>query len=293
VPSIGRYAVAVAAGATAGGLVLALHSKFLDTTISETAVGADLPLADRFLYGLWQFAFWGSVGALLHAYTSRQSQGAAALRAGALDRMRSENELANAQLAALHAHVEPEFLLGALDRIEALYGRDAARADRALDALIGFLREAMPLLRRGTSSLHEECRLLRTYVNAAGAGELGPVNPQFDVPQDLGSIGLPSGGLLPVVQGLLGTVADGGEAAELTVRATRIPDGPIGIDVLVAPARVDEAALGRIQAAAGRLRAACGPGASVELRHGPQFGLTLTLAKTNIGTGVTNRERRT
>lgn len=168
-PTWRGYALAVLMGAGAGALLLALHGKFVDPAISRTAVGIDLELLDRFLYGAWQLAFWGSAGALLHASGLRQRRTAAALRAGELLRLRSERRLSEERLSALHAQVEPEFVLSTLSAVERLYETDPAAADRALDALIQFLRLAIPLLRRRTVTLGSECRLLETYMHTLGA----------------------------------------------------------------------------------------------------------------------------
>ena len=120
-PSWRGYAVAVLLGAGAGALVLALHGKFVDPAISGTAVGFDMDLLDRFLYGMWQLAFWGSAGAMLHASSLRRRRAAVALHADELQRLRSERRLAEERLSALHAQVEPEFVLSTLSTVERLY----------------------------------------------------------------------------------------------------------------------------------------------------------------------------
>jgi hypothetical protein len=168
-PSWPGYAIAVLLGTGTGALVLALHGKFVDPAISVTAVGFDMELLDRFLYGAWQLAFWGSAGAMLHASNLRQRRAAAALHADELQRLRSERRLVEERLAALHAQVEPEFVLSTLSTVERLYETDPAAADRALDALIQFLRLATPLLRQRISTIGSECRLLEAYVHTVGA----------------------------------------------------------------------------------------------------------------------------
>jgi hypothetical protein len=168
-PSWRGYAVAILLGAGTGALVLALHGKFVDPAISDTAVGFDMDLLDRFLYGMWQLAFWGSAGAMLHASSLRQRRAAAALHANELQRLRSERSLVEERLGALHAQVEPEFVLSTLSTVERHYETDPAAADRVLDALIRFLRLATPLLRRRTSTIGGECRLLEAYVHTLGA----------------------------------------------------------------------------------------------------------------------------
>jgi hypothetical protein len=169
-------------GAGTGALVLALHGKFVDPAISVTAIGFDMDLLDRFLYGLWQLAFWGSVGAMLHASNLRQRRAAAALQADELQRLRSERRLAEERLRALHAQVEPEFVLSTLSTVERIYETDPAAADRALDALIQFLRLAIPALRRSNSTVGRECRLVEAYVRTVGAagGVSGAVRIELD-----------------------------------------------------------------------------------------------------------------
>ena len=163
------YAIAVVLGAGTGALVLALHGKFVDPAISVTAVGFDMELLDRFLYGAWQLAFWGSAGAMLHASNLRQRRAAAALHAEELQRLRIERRLVEERLTALHAQVEPEFVLSTLSTVEQLYETDPTAADRALDALIQFLRLATPLLRQRISTIGSEFRLLVAYVHTVGA----------------------------------------------------------------------------------------------------------------------------
>jgi hypothetical protein len=209
------YAIAVLLGAGAGALVLALHGKFVDPAISITAVGFDMELLDRFLYGTWQLAFWGSAGAMLHASSLRQRRAAAALHDDELQRLRSERRLVEERLSALHAQVEPEFVLSTLSTVERLYETDPAAADRTLDALIQFLRLATPLLRRRISTIGSECRLLEAYVHTVGAatGATDALRMELD-PRAVG-VPVPPGTLFTLAQQLpaiLPAVADSGLA---------------------------------------------------------------------------------
>ena len=74
-PSTLGYAIATLAGACVGAGVMAVHGKYVDPAISATALGFDLPLPDRFLYGFWQLGFWGAVGAVLHSTDLRRRLG--------------------------------------------------------------------------------------------------------------------------------------------------------------------------------------------------------------------------
>ncbi|MCE3284335.1 MAG: integral rane sensor signal transduction histidine kinase, partial [Steroidobacteraceae bacterium] len=184
-PSRLGYVLAVLTGAAVGAVIVALHGKYADPAIAQTAVGLDLPLEDRFLYGLWQLSFWGTVGAFLHAAELQRRRGVLSLQQGELARLHGEMRLADARLAALHAQVEPEFLLATLDTVERLYARDVTAADAVLDALIQFLREATPLLRGGSSTLPQECRLLQLYLDIPGGPQAASTEHQVDVPPTL------------------------------------------------------------------------------------------------------------
>ena len=64
----------------------------------------------------------------------------ARLRAAELARQQARKSLLESRLEIVKAQVEPELLLERLARVQELYGLDAARADRALDDLIDYLR---------------------------------------------------------------------------------------------------------------------------------------------------------
>ena len=66
----------------------------------------------------------------------------------------TERNLVEADLRAMQARVEPELLFAVLRAVDEAYGRDAADGERALDALIAFLRAA-------------ELDLVRAYVGVA------------------------------------------------------------------------------------------------------------------------------
>jgi hypothetical protein len=284
------YAVAVLLGAISGALVLALHGKYVDPAISVTAVGFDMALPDRFLYGLWQLGFWGSVGAILHATNLRQRRGIVALRAGELARLRSERSLSEARLAALHARVEPEFLLSTLQTVERLYATDTAAADRVLDALIEFLREATPLLRQQSSTIGQECRLLQSYARALGAASGTCETVRVELGWHTERTAIPPGTVISLAQWLLGALPTDGTGPALEVRAHPGSVGTV-LELSTTMARGVELAglyelTGRIVP---RLRASCGAACSVAVLRDDPDRLTLRLSV--IGHQETAHER--
>ena len=276
-PSAVAYAAAVAVGAVAGASIMALHGKFVDPAIARTAVGFDMELPDRFLYGLWQLAFWGSVGATLHASDLRHRRSAVALRQGELARLRSERRLAESRLAALHAQVEPEFVLTTLDTVERLYARDVAAADRVLDALIQFLREATPLLRRQESTVDQECRLLRLYLRVLGAasGHVDDVSIAAD--PSARDVAMPPGILVSLAQQVLVCVSSG--SARFAVRMTRRRDGhDLELSATAASIECTAALRDFVARTENRLRLSDGPQDSVALLQDAPGKITLRMA---------------
>jgi hypothetical protein len=279
-PSVIAYATALTAGAVVGACVMALHGKLIDPAIARTAVGFDMELPDRFLYGLWQLAFWGSAGATLHASDLRHKRSTAALRQVELARLRSERRLAELHLAALHAQVEPEFVLTTLDTVERLYSRDVAAADRLLDALIQFLREATPLLRRQSSTIDQECRLLLLYLRVLGvaSGQVDDVSVAVEPPSR--DMHLPPGILVSLAQQVLGALSGG--PACFVVRTSRRDDGcDLELSATAADFECGAALRDFTGRARDRLRLAQGPHSDITLLHDTPGRLTLRIALVN------------
>jgi len=275
-PLVRDYAVSVLAGAGAGALVMALHGRFVDSSITDVIVGFDMQLPDRFLYGLWQLVFWGSVGAVLHASSLRLRRGATLFRVRELERLRTERDVAEIRLAALQAQIEPEFVLSSLSEVERLYEADPVKADRVLDALIRFLREATPLLRRQVSTLGEEARLLQAYVLALRAATGSGQALRLDM--DVRAVGtpVPAGALLSMAQSLLGAPSAGADEASLEMRAEALGAGS-GVSLSITA--VTDAAPADLQALvarlAKRLALTCGPRPTINLHHDGSRRFTL------------------
>jgi hypothetical protein len=276
-PSAQGYAIAIIVGAVAGAVVVTLYIQLVDP-ISQTSHGFEMEWPNIFLYALWQFVFWGSIGAILHASNLRQKRSAIALRVGELERLRSERRLAEAQLEALHAQIEPEFVLSTLGAGERLYERDPAAADRALDALIQFLREATPLLRQQGSTIGQECRLVHAYVRTLGTATGADSSDSVEVDERAESRPLAPGLLLKLAQDLLGAIPAGAGNACFEVRASS-EGARTSIDVSIAGTDVDgsglAASLDRIKH---RVITSCGSRTTLEVLRDAPLKATLRLS---------------
>jgi hypothetical protein len=115
-------------------------------------LGQPVVLIGGILYHGWMVLFFGGLAAGVYAAQRWRTRTLAAVRAAELSRAMSERHLSEARLASLQRQVEPDVILRSLSTLERLYNEDPATADKALDALIVLLRQALADLRDSASS---------------------------------------------------------------------------------------------------------------------------------------------
>jgi hypothetical protein len=141
-------ALAVVVGSIAGVLAwqtlvqLVLRERFGFWLLRDFS-GQPVNLASIAVYHVWLMLLFGGLAAAVVASGQRHARMLAALRAAELERETSQRQLAEAQLAALHARIDPEFLFQTLTKLEQLYEADPQGADGLLEELIVFLRRAL------------------------------------------------------------------------------------------------------------------------------------------------------
>ena len=82
----------------------------------------------------------------------------------ALERSELERQALDARLSLLRAQVAPHFLFNTLANVQALVDAKSPRAAEVLRALVAYLRAAVPLLQTSATTLEEELRLTRAYL---------------------------------------------------------------------------------------------------------------------------------
>lgn len=87
--------------------------------------------------------------------------------------IRTEAELAQAQLGALHAQLRPHFLFNALNTISSVMYEDTARADRMMSLLSDLLRWSLSASSAGEVPLHAELEATGKYLELMQA-RMGP-----------------------------------------------------------------------------------------------------------------------
>ena len=273
-PSLASHVSAVVLGAVGGAGIVALHSGLVDQGISQTAVGFDMTLGDRFLYGLWQLGFWGSIGAAVHGTDLRYRLGTGVLRRAELARLQTERRMVEARLAALQGQVEPEFVLATLARIERLYATKLETADRILDSLIRFLRLAIPTLRGSSSTVGQEMEVVQACLDVLASQPDASVAMTSDVSPAVRAIEVPSGLFVSLVQKLVGP--DGRSATHLSLRSgTQASRHCLDLSFSLASDHRDESLSEPIALAGKRLALLRGPDSSISILHSGSQAVTV------------------
>jgi hypothetical protein len=103
----------------------------------------------------------------------------------------TEKELAVAKLSLLHAQVEPHFLYNTLASAQVLTRSDPARADEMLGNLITYLRHSLPRTEDAPSTLGEELKRTRAYLDILKIRMGARLNLQVDMAQPLLALAFP------------------------------------------------------------------------------------------------------
>jgi hypothetical protein len=118
---------------------------------------------------------------------SARARDAGRMLAGAQTRLADvRRRVLAAQLRGTQAMVEPGFLFGTLEAIERRFESDPPRAAKLLDALIRYLRAAMPAHADAATTLAEQGELVRAWLDIEGLRSLDALHAQVDVPVAVG-----------------------------------------------------------------------------------------------------------
>jgi signal transduction histidine kinase len=147
--------------------IMVRASQRLLPALEEFAAAGPSPLAGRLLdlgvYNLWLYVFYGGLLTAVFTLTARSERFRARLHASAMARSRTEGLLDAERLQALQAQIDPNLLLDSMRELEQRYRNDSESAERLLEALVEFLRNAMHGLREPVSTLDAEMRLARAF----------------------------------------------------------------------------------------------------------------------------------
>jgi hypothetical protein len=202
------YPIAVVASCALAAFAQVHVRSWFDLRIESDVIG--LPpevLALQPLVLFFELCIWAAIGVSLYA-SYRGARRAAATRHGTeVQRAFAQRRVFETRMRALQARVEPGFLLDVLGQVRDLFRTDAAAGERMLDALIGYLRAALPALRDSASTLGREMELLASYLDLLRMRMRGELAVRVEVPEALRRARMPPMVLLPLVAGLVRRLA--------------------------------------------------------------------------------------
>src|SRR5690242_18562883 len=213
---IALLATAVVATVTVEALLQVLPTSAVVVLVDKHDTGF-VNSFHRIMFRFSISASWSLLLIALYSMVQASHRATARLHATRLAALAAERGLVEADLRAMQARVEPDFLFAALLAVDKAYGRSVEAGEQALEALIAFLRAALPAETGGTSTVAAELDLVRAY---AGVLEFtsGPAL-ELDINAEPAARAQPIPAML--VLPLARWALDGAKAAALRIAARR------------------------------------------------------------------------
>jgi hypothetical protein len=264
-------AAAIAAGATAGALLL----------IPYYELPAESAFDERFVSDVvyWTLIAGGIV--LIYAMQQRAAAAAAAAHAARVQQVALGKQMLEAQLQVMRAQIEPHFLFNTLANVKRLAQTDVPASLGMLDNLTRYLRAALPRMREERTTLGQEADLVQAYLEVL-AIRMGPrLRFSIVVPPSLRDEPFPPMLLLTLVENAVKHGLDPSpHGGSITVRAedashgcvVRVADSGLGFGGAVSGGT----GVGLANARA-RLAALYGDDASLELAANEPSGVIATV----------------
>ena len=200
------YAVATLASFVLAYLLRQPVILAFDSLVGHLGTPADQELPDVVKRHVFWALFILSQGLVMNAsavflYADRRAarKTATRLRSAELDRTRRSRLAFESRLQAMQARIEPQFLFNTLAQVERLYEDDPAQAGNMLDALISYLRAAMPMMRDTSSTVGREIELARAYLDIVRLRLGERLSVAIEAPPGADDIRMPPMMLLPLI----------------------------------------------------------------------------------------------
>lgn len=175
--------------------------------------------------GFWTSTTYMLIAAWCYESADRATRTKAALRESELARQSAERWLIELRLSSLQARVDPRLLFDTLDEAGRLYRSRPPAAEQLLDALIDYLRRALPQLRQAESTLGREIELALAYARILRMPEGKALELEAIVEPMVDDARFPPMVVQPLCDALARSALESGEPARLRISATRDSHG--------------------------------------------------------------------
>lgn len=224
----------------------------------------------------------GGLLAVGASYREQEQKARAEALQFALERETLQRQAADARLQLLTAQIEPHFLLNTLANVKALVDSGSPRASAVFASLIDYLRAAMQQLHNAHSTLADEARLVRAYLDIMVMRMPDRLQYQVEIPSELMGLPFPPMALLTLVENSIRHGIDPGiDGGTVEVGAHRPGDGDRAVQIWVRDTGVgmsESAAPGKgLANLEARLKAFYGDDARLELSEPEPHGLRVDL----------------
>lgn len=160
--------------------------------------------AHRLTFELADIGRWALMLVVLYELLEASRRAGEELHAAQMAALATEHDLIEGDLRAAQARVDPDFLFESLRNVELAYAAATAQGQERLDALIRFLRAALPGDGAGTSTVARERELAEAYVGVVRPAAASTFECNVSVEPTAGGEALPPMLLLPLVRWALG-----------------------------------------------------------------------------------------
>lgn len=219
--SVRSIAVAIVAAAIVTTLTVEVVLYALPEPVAAAVEGKERAAFVGDLHRVsYRFAVAASWSLLLIVFYSilqvsrRAAEKLHAVQAAALD---AERRLLEGDLRAMQGRVDPELLFDTLLEIDRAYARDVQAGQDALDALIRFLRAALPADPAASTTVAGEQELAEAYLALLASRPDSRPRISISVAPEASALAMPAMLLLPLVRWAL----NGRSATRLEIRARR------------------------------------------------------------------------
>lgn len=198
-----RMAIAVLIASISGTALVEAATRVLrplGMPLEDPAASLFVGDAHRIAFHFAGMATWSLVLIALYLMFEAKWRATAELHAARVAALAAERDLVEGNLRAMQARVDPKLLFDALLAVDQAYVGNVRSGEQALDALIGFLRAALPAEGAGTATLASELERVRAYFAVVELLSVAKLELEIAVEPEVQAVSIPAMLLLPLAR---------------------------------------------------------------------------------------------